>query len=307
MALRSSVCYYCTLSDEFDVKADLANVYRIKSFYQAYENIRTAVREITELPIFTIQWGHNVVLLQKLKNTDERLWYAQKSIEQGWSRITLEKQIQYDLYGREGKAISNFKKTLVDPDSAMAQEAFKDPYIFDFLKLREKHVEYELEQGLIDNVQKMLLELGKGFALVGRQYPLHIGDKDYYLDLLFYHLKLRCYVVVELKSCEFIAEHAGKLNFYLSVVDDLVRGPEDNKTIGLLLCKTKNNFTAEYALRDINKPMGVAGYETEILKKLPKDLKSTLPTIEEIEAEFKKNEILSKESSPRKIVKRNAK
>jgi len=271
-----------------------ANIYRMKAFYQAYKNIRTAVREIDKLPIFTIPWGHNVVLLQKLKNVDERLWYAQKSIEEGWSRISLEKQIKYDLYGRKGKAISNFKKTLIHPDSTMAQEAFKDPYIFDFLKLQEEHVEYELEQGLIDNVQKMLLELGKGFALVGRQYHLYIGDKDYYLDLLFYHLKLRCYVVVELKSCEFIAEHAGKLNFYLSAVDDLVRSPEDKPTIGLLLCKSKNNFTAEYALRDINKPIGVAEYETEIMKKLPKTLKSSLPTIEEIEAELEKNEILAK-------------
>jgi predicted nuclease of restriction endonuclease-like (RecB) superfamily len=278
----------------------VANVYRMKAYYQSYENIRTAVREIEKCPIFSIPWGHNVALLQKLKVTDERLWYAQKSIEEGWSRITLEKQIKYDLYRREGKAISNFKKTLLDPDSAMVQESFKDPYIFDFLKLQEKHREYELEQGLIDNVQKMLLELGKGFALVGRQYHLHIGDEDYYLDLLFYHLKLRCYVVVELKSCAFTAEHAGKLNFYLSVVDDLVRGPEDKPTIGLLLCKSKNNFTAEYALRDINKPIGVAEYETEIMKKLPKDLKSKLPTIEEIEAEFEKNEILAEK--PKKVV-----
>lgn len=282
----------------------VTNVYRMAAFYKAYANIGTAVPILDKLPIFSIQWGHNVVLLQKVKKVEERLWYAQKSIEEGWSRSTLEKQIKNDLFRREGKAITNFKETLPSVHSAMAQESFKDPYIFDFLKLQDDHIEYDLEQGLIHDVQKMLLELGKGFALVGRQYHLHVGDKDYYLDLLFYHFKLRCFVVVELKSCEFIPEFAGKLNFYLSAVDDLVRGPGDQPTIGLILCKTKNNFTAEYALRDINKPIGIAEYEAEIVRKLPKSLKGSLPTIEEIEAELEKNELISAEDLPKKEVKK---
>jgi predicted nuclease of restriction endonuclease-like (RecB) superfamily len=269
-----------------------ANVYRMKAFYDAYENFRTAVRKLEELPIFAIPWGHNVIILQKIKNSKQRLWYAQKSLELGWSRSTLEKQIKYKLYQREGKAISNFKYTLPSPDSGMAQEAFKDPYIFDFLKLQDDHLEYELEQGLIDDVQKMLLELGKGFALVGRQYHVQVGNKDYYIDLLFYHYKLKCFIVVELKSSEFMPEHAGKVNFYLSAVDSLVRSPEDKPTIGLILCKIKDNYTAEYALRNITSPIGVAEYETEIIKKLPKEFKGKLPTIEEIEAELEKGDFL---------------
>jgi Uncharacterized conserved protein len=268
------------------------NIFRMQAFYRAYEIVSQAVRQLEELPFFHIPWGQNILLITQVKNETQRLWYAQQTIDNGWSRSALESWIKSDLYSHQGKAISNFRTSLPEPHSALAQQSFKDPYIFDFLTLHKEHLEQELEQGLIDNVEKLLLEMGKGFALVGRQYHLHVGEKDFYLDLLFYHVKMQCYVVVELKTGEFIPEHAGKLNFYLSAVDDLVRNPTDKPTIGLLLCKTKDNFIAEYALRDINKPMGVAGYETEILNKLPKELKGTLPTIEEIEAEFEKNEIL---------------
>ena len=268
-----------------------ANIFRMRAFYSTYEKVAQAARQFEELAIFSIPWGHNVIILQKLKNSKEQLWYAQKAIEVGWSRSLLEAQIKSDVYHREGRAITNFSKTLSASDSDMAKLSFKDPYLFDFLTLRDDYVEQELEQGLIDHIQRFLLELGQGFAFVGRQKHIEVDKTDFYIDLLFYHLKLRCYIVVELKSTDFKPEYAGKLNFYLSAVDDLLRMPGDKPTIGLLLCKTKNNIVAEYALRDINKPIGVAGYETKLVESLPKELKSSLPTVEEIEAEFEKNEI----------------
>ena len=264
------------------------NIFRMRAFYLAYEKVPQPVAQITDLPIFNIPWGHNAVLLEKIKDNDKRFWYAQKTIEDGWSRGALEASIKLDLYSREGKAITNFKKTLPDHQSGVAQQALKDPYIFDFLSLAHDYNERDLEQGLIDNVQKTLLELGKGFAFIGRQYHLEISATDFYIDLLFYHYKLRCFVVVELKARPFDPRDAGQLNFYLSAIDSQLRHPNDNPTIGLLLCKTKDNLIAEYALRDINKPIGVAGYETELVKLLPKTLKSSLPTIEELEAEFEK-------------------
>jgi predicted nuclease of restriction endonuclease-like (RecB) superfamily len=212
----------------------------------------------------------------------------------------LEHWIKSDLFKREGKAITNFKSTLPLPHSDIAQQSLKDPYIFDFLTLDEKHLESDLEKGLMDNVEKLLLELGKGFALIGRQYHLELKKYDYYIDLLFYHVKLKCYVVVELKAREFSPHDVGQLNFYLSAVDDLLREADDKPTIGLLLCKTKENFMAEYALRGLNRPIGVAEYETEIMKKLPKELKRTLPTIEEIEAELEKSELLSQQERKRR-------
>lgn len=266
------------------------NLFRIQAFFLAYEKVPQAVAQISALPIFGIPWGHNAVILEKVKKTEERLWYAQKSIEYGWSRTMLEMWIKNTLYKREGKAITNFAKTLPAPQSDIAQQSLKDPYVFDFLELQEDYRERELEQGLIDNIQKLLLELGKGFAFVARQYHLSVADNDYYIDLLFYHYKLRCFVVVELKTGDFDPRDAGQLNFYLSVVDDQLKNPDDNPTIGMLLCRTKNNIVAEYALRDIHKPIGVAGYEEQIFKKLPKNFKSTLPTIEEIESELKRQE-----------------
>lgn len=271
-----------------------ANIFRMLAFYTACEKVAQLARQLEELPFFSIPWFHNVIILQKLKGSKEQLWYAQKTIENGWSRSMLESWIKSDLYHREGRAITNFSKTLPAPDSDMATQSLKDPYLFDFLTLRDDYLEQELEQGLIDHIQKFLLELGQGFAFVGRQKHIEIDKNDFYIDLLFYHLKLRCYVVVELKSTEFKPEYAGKLNFYLSAVDDLLRVPGDKPTIGLLLCKTKNNIVAEYALRDINKPIGVADYETKLVESLPKEFKSSLPTVKEIEAELEKQDILAK-------------
>lgn len=264
----------------------------MQAFYLAYHESATAVAQLEDLPIFNIPWGHNAVLLEKIKDIKQRLWYTQQSIENGWSRSMLELWIENDLYNRQGKAITNFSKALAVPHSDMAQQSLKDPYLFDFLTLDDKHREHDLEQGLIDNVQKLLLELGKGFAFIGRQVHLVVGNKDYYIDLLFYHTTLYCYVVVELKAREFDPRDAGQINFYLSAADDLLRTERDNPTIGILLCKTKNNITAEYALRDLNKPIGVAEYETSLVDKLPKDLKSSLPTIEEIEAELEKHQAI---------------
>ena len=282
------------------------NVFNMRAFYLAYEKVQQAAGQLEELPFFNIPWWHNIILIAKLKDYEQRLWYAQKAIEHGWSRSMLEHWIKSDLYRRDGKAITNFQKRLPVPDSDIAQQSFKDPYLFDFLTLKDNHREHDLEQGLMDNVEKLLLEMGKGFALIGRQYHLEVDGDDYYIDLLFFHVKLKCYVVVELKARAFDSRDIGQLNFYLSAVDDLVRDPEHNPTIGLLLCKTKKNFTAEYALRGINRPIGVAEYELEIIKKLPKALKSDLPTIEEIESEFEKNEILT-EQLKKAVVKRKSK
>jgi len=223
---------------------------------------------------------------KKLDNQDERLWYAKKTIENGWSRNILATWIKNKLFHRQGKAINNFKQTLPGLQSDLAEQTLKDPYCFDFLTLSEDFKEKELENGLLEHIQKFLLELGAGFAFVGRQYHLEVGENDFYIDLLFYHTKLRCYCVIELKNTSFKPEYAGKMNFYLSAVDDLVRHPEDKPTIGMILCKVDNRFVVEYALRNINTPIGVSGYEVEILESLPDDLKGSLPTIEQIEQEF---------------------
>lgn len=281
----------------------IINIYRMRAFYQAYCNIIAAATELDNVPIFNIPWFHNVVLLNKVKNPEESMWYAQKAVQEGWSRSYLESQIKSTLYKREGRAISNFSRMSPPGHSALIQSSFKDPYIFDFIALQEEHIERDLENALIAHVEEMLLEFGKGFALVARQYHLEVGNKDYYIDLLFYHLKLKCYIVVELKSRDFDPRDAGQINFYLSAVDDLVRDAQDGPTIGLLLCKGKDNFTAEYALRDINKPIGVAQYQTEILKRLPNDLKSSLPTIKELEDELEKKELLSKKPKKRAMKK----
>jgi predicted nuclease of restriction endonuclease-like (RecB) superfamily len=214
------------------------------------------------------------------------IWYAQKVIENGWSRSALEDQIKSQLHKRMGKAITNFEKRLPNPQSQLAHETLKDPYSFDFLTLTDGYKEKELEAGLIAHIQKFLLELGAGFAFLGRQYHIKVSQEDYYIDLLFYHTKLHCYCVVELKTTSFKPEYAGKLNFYLKAVDMQIKQPQDNPTIGILLCKTKDNLVVEYALSDINKPIGVAEYETKILESLPENLKGSLPTIEEIEEEL---------------------
>ena len=224
--------------------------------------------------------------MAKIKDHDVRLWYVKTSIQQGWSRNILEFQMDTSAHKRHGKAISNFALTMPPERSDMAAQVFKDPYLFDFLGTADPRREREIEQALVDNIQRFLLELGTGFAFVGRQVHLEIGDKDFYLDLLFYHLKLRCYVVVELKAVPFDPGFVGTLNLYLSAVDDLLCHPDDKPTIGLLLCKSKNQLVVEYALRGFQKPIGVAEWETRLVESLPSKFKGSLPTVEEIEAEL---------------------
>lgn len=233
-----------------------------------------------------IPWGHNILLIDRLEGDKQHLWYINQTLENGWSRSSLATWIESDLYRRQGKAITNFRSTLPEIQSDLAEQTTKDPYNFAFLALDKKHREQELEQGLIDHIQKFLLELGEGFAFVGRQFEIQVAGKSYALDLLFYHLKLRSYFVIELKAAEFDPRDTGQINFYLSAVDDLLRHPSDNPTIGILICKKKNHIEVEYALRRCSSPISVSSYETELVKRLPKDLKPSLPSTEEIEAEL---------------------
>lgn len=233
-----------------------------------------------------IPWGHNILLMEKVKDLPTRLWYMEQTSEQGWSRDTLSAKIKGKAHERQGQAITNFSDRLPAPQSDLARQLLKDPYLFDFLTIEEPFHERELETGLVRHLEKFLLELGQGFAFVGRQYHLAVSDKDFYLDLLFFHLKLRCFIVIELKKGEFKPEYAGKMNFYCSVVDDQFRNEADQPTIGLILCQTKDRILAEYTLRDIHKPIGISAYE--LTRALPDNLKSSLPTVEEIEAELAK-------------------
>lgn len=233
-----------------------------------------------------IPWFHNCVLLDKVREPSERLWYIRKVMEQGWSRNILSLQIESMAHKRHGKAIHNFKATLPPAESDLAAQVFKDPYLFDFLGTADPRREKEVEQALVDHIQRFLMELGSGFAFVGRQVPLEVGDQDFHVDLLFYHLKLRCYVVIELKAVAFEPGFVGQLNLYLSAVDDLLKHPDDKPAIGLLLCRTRNKLVVEYALRNLEKPIGVAGWETRLVEELPEELKGSLPTVAEIEAEL---------------------
>lgn len=235
-------------------------------------------------PVAQIPWGHNILIFSKSKSADEAEFYAGQTLQNGWSRNILSQQINANLFERQGKAIHNFQNTLPEITSDLAHQMIKDPYQFDFLALTDNYKERELENALVNNITNFLLELGSGFAYIGRQVPLMIGDQEYFIDLLFYHLKLRAYVVVELKTTDFIPEYAGKLSFYLSAANDLLKHPTDNPTIGLMICKNKNNIIAEYALKDINQPIGVSEYQ--LSKLFPEEFKSSLPTIEEIEKEL---------------------
>jgi predicted nuclease of restriction endonuclease-like (RecB) superfamily len=239
---------------------------------------------IPQTPFAQLPWAHNVLLLQRVKDMATRTWYGRQALEQGWSRDTLAAMLRTELHLRQGSAVTNFATSLPAAQSALALERLKDPYIFDFLTLTEPFLERELETGLVAHIQKFLLELGRGFAFVGRQYRLAVSDQDYYLDLLFYHLTLRCFVVVDLKRGDFQPEYAGKMNFYCSAVDEQLRHADDQPTIGLILCQTKDRIIAEYSLRDIAKPIGVADYE--LARALPESLASSLPSIEMIEAEL---------------------
>jgi len=234
--------------------------------------------------VVRLPWGHNILLIEKIKDLKIRFWYMRMTIEQGWSRNVLNLMINSDSYGREGNAVTNFDRMLPSPQSDLARQALKDPYIFDFLTLDEPFRERELETGLVRHLEKFLLELGTGFSFVGRQYHLDVGEEDFYIDLLFYHLKLRCFVVIDLKKGPFRPEYAGKMNFYLSVVDDRLKHETDNQSIGMILCQDKKKILAEYALRGVAKPIGVSEYE--LTRALPDELKSALPTIEEIEEEL---------------------
>jgi len=230
-----------------------------------------------------IPWGHIIRIMQLTKDPTEREWYIRKTIEHGWSRNVLVLQIESGLYRRQGQAVNNFQETLPQPESDLARQILKDPYVFDFLSIDKEMHERAIEKELVDHITKFLLELGAGFAFVGRQYHIEVSGQDFYLDLLFYHLLLHCYVVVELKVGNFKPEYAGQINFYLSAVDDLLKSPADKPSIGLILCAGKDRILAEYALRDMKKPIGVAQWETKLTRSLPAKLKNKLPTIEELE------------------------
>ena len=251
------------------------NLSYMKTFAEAWPEDSILQQAAAKLP-----WFHNCIILDKITAPDERLWYVQAAIEYGWSRNILVMQIESSLYRRQGKATTNFHTTLPKPQSDLAHQLLKDPCNFDFLTLSRDAHERELETGLVAHIQKFLLELGVGFAFVGRQVPLEVAGAKYRIDLLFYHLKLRCFVVFDLKGGAFKPEYTGKMNFYLSAVDDLLRHPDDKPSIGLILCKEKDGIVAEYALRGMAKPLGVA--EFTHIEKLPEEFKGTLPKIKEI-------------------------
>lgn len=256
-----------------------ANLMYMRAFADAWPDKAIVQQAVGQLP-----WGHNLVLLSRLKEPQRRLAYAQRAVEHGWSRATLEIHIESRLLEREGQAITNFADRLPAPGTDLARQSLKDPYLFDFLDVGPQANEREIERALITHITQFLLELGAGFAFVGRQVHMEVGGDDFFIDLLFYHLKLRCYVVIELKAEKFKPEHLGQLSFYLTAVDMQVKAPQDGPTIGLLLCKSKNKVVAEYALRDKAQPIGVAEYQ--LIESLPEELKTSLPSIEEIEREL---------------------
>jgi predicted nuclease of restriction endonuclease-like (RecB) superfamily len=255
------------------------NLKYMRSFAETYQDF-----EFVQEVLAQITWYHNITLIEKVKSPDERLWYARQTIEQGWSRNVLVYQIESGLYKRQGKADTNFSRTLPKPQSELAQQLFKDPYNFDFINLGKEAQERDLERALIERIRDFLLELGVGFAFVGSQYHLEVEGEDFYLDLLFYHLRLRCFVVIDLKVEEFKPEFSGKMSFYVSAVDELLKHRDDMPTIGIILCKYKKQKIVEYSLRDMNKPIGVSSYQ--LREGLPERLQESLPTIEQLEAEL---------------------
>ena len=258
------------------------NLKYMAKFAQTYPDLEFVQTVSAQIP-----WSHNVAILDKVKNQEERIWYIQKATENGWSHSVLVHQIESGLYQRQVLAdkVSNFKKRLPSPQSELAVQTMKDPYIFDFIPFKEDMVERDIEQALVRDVTKLLLELGTGFAFLGNQYHLNVGGDDFYIDLLFYNLNLRCYVVIELKTGEFKPEYAGQLNFYLSAVDAILKKEQDAPSIGLLLCKSKNDLVAEYSLKDMSKPIGVSAYQ--ITSNLPKELEKQLPSVEDIQSRIK--------------------
>jgi len=276
------------------------NIKRMLAFYREYSGLEFVPQAVAQIEadqkvpqavalfstevLLALPWGHHLLLMEKVKDAETRDWYMQATLANGWSRNVLQMQIESAAHTRQGKATSNFALRLPPPQSDLAQQALKDPYLFDFLTLAEPFHERELETGLIAHLEKFLLELGQGFAFVGRQYHVDVGDQDFYIDLLFYHLHLRCFIVIELKRGAFKPEYAGKMNFYCSVVDDVLKHAADTPTIGLILCQTQNEVIAEYALRGVDKPIGVSTFE--LTRALPAELESSLPTIEQIEREL---------------------
>lgn len=260
------------------------NLELIRQWYR-YWNAEPEIAQQPVSQLWAIPWGHNLAIVAKCRSQDEAMYYVQQTQRHGWSRSVLVHQIESGLWQREGQAITNFAQTLPAPQSDLAAQLLKDPYVFDFLSLTKEHTERELEAALIDHITQFLLELGAGFAYMGRQIPLQVGEREFFLDLLFYHARLHCYVVVELKTGDFEPEYAGKLNFYLKAVDEQRRGEGDAPTIGLLLCKSKDRLVAEYALSDIHKPLGLSTYT--LSHTLPEALRDKLPSIEAIEAKLR--------------------
>ena len=272
------------------------NLRRMRAFYRAYplDEVAAAIwpQAVAKLdlakwppPVAKLPWTHNIIILEKCKDAETRIWYAQAALHHGWSRNVLAMQIDSDLHLRQGKSITNFDRTLPPPQSDLAQQSLKDPYIFDFLSLGHETHERAVEESLVNHITRFLLELGAGFAYVGRQVHLEVGNDDFYVDIIFYHVRLHCFVLLELKTGPFKPEYAGKMNFCLSAADDLLRGQEDGPSIGLILCRDNNRVLAEYALRDIQKPIGVSEYR--LTKALPHELESSFPTIEQLEEELK--------------------
>ncbi|NOZ57061.1 MAG: DUF1016 domain-containing protein [Calditrichaeota bacterium] len=258
-----------------------ANLFYMRAFAEAWPD-----RSIVQQVVGQIPWGHQCVLLSKVKDPNERLWYVRQTLQHGWSRNVLVHQIESRLFQRQGQAVTNFDSTLPAPQSDLVRDLIKDPYVFDFLTVGSEAQERDLQRGLLEHLRDFLLELGKGFAFVGSQYRLEVGGEDFYIDLLFYQIRLRCYVVVDLKIGKFKPEYAGKMSFYLSAVDEMLRQPGDRPSVGLILCREKNRVVTEYTLRDLNKPMGVATYR--ISEALPADLRKNLPTPEQLEAELRR-------------------
>lgn len=280
------------LKKEFpDMKGfSVQNLKNIRYWYLFYAEYLIGLQPVSQLKkienkIKSIPWGHNQRIMYKCKSVREAIFYIEKTIENGWSRTILEHQIDSKLYERLGSAISNFDSRLPKVQSELAKQTIKDPYNFDFLTLRDKYDERELEDALVKQITSFLLELGTGFSYIGRQVHLKVGDSDFYIDLLFYHVKLHCYVVVELKTEKFKPDFAGQLNFYVTAVNRDLKSQEDNQTIGILICKDKDNVIAEYSLANISQPIGISKYE--ISKLLEKEYKSSLPSIEEIEQSIK--------------------
>lgn len=265
----------------------VANINFCKRFYLFYNQevtIRYQLGSELQNLLFSIPWRHHIEIMTKCKEINEAVFYLSKTIENGWSRSVLIHCIEQKLYSTQGKAVSNFEQTLPPAQSDLAKQALKDPYIFNFLSMSEKYKEKELEKALTDNIIHFVMELGSGFAFVGRQYPIEVDGESFRIDLLFYHLSLRCYIVIELKTCKFKPEFAGQVGFYIAAIDNDVRHPTDNQTIGLIICKSKNEVVVRYALQNIKQPIGVSEYQ--LLRQLPDKLQNTLPTIEEIENEL---------------------